>query len=58
MQQGAIDGADLVYRNVTGAKLYEVAKYMSETKHILLINFEVVGKKFFDSLPSVPGDPR
>lgn len=52
MQQGAVDGADLVYRNITGAKLFEVAKYMSETKHILLINFEVVGKKFFDSLPA------
>ncbi|TCL62736.1 tripartite ATP-independent transporter DctP family solute receptor [Hydrogenispora ethanolica] len=52
MQQGAVDGADLVYRNVTGAKLYEAAKYMSETKHILLINFEVVGKRFFDSLPA------
>ena len=50
-QQKAIDGADLVYRNVTGAKLFEVAKYMSETNHILLINFEVISKKFFDSLP-------
>lgn len=52
MQQKAIDGADLVYRNVTGAKLYEIAKYISETRHILLINFEVVGKKFFNSLPA------
>ncbi len=52
LQQGAIDGADLVYRNVTGAKLYETAKYMSETKHILLINFEIIGSKFFDSLPA------
>lgn len=51
MQQGAVDGADLVYRNVTGAKLYEAAKFMSETKHILLINFEVVSTKWFDSLP-------
>lgn len=51
IQQGVVDGADLVYRNVTGAKLYETAKYMSETKHILLINFEVVGKRFFDNLP-------
>ncbi len=51
MQQGAVDGADLVYRNITGAKLYEVAKYMSETKHILLINFEVISTKFFKSLP-------
>jgi tripartite ATP-independent transporter DctP family solute receptor len=51
MQQGAIDGADLVYRNITGAKLYEIAKYMSETRHILLINFEIISKKYYDSLP-------
>ena len=51
MQQKAIDGTELVYRNVTGAKLYEVAKYLSETRHILLINFEVISKKFYDSLP-------
>ncbi len=49
IQQGAIDGAELVYRNVTGGKLYEAAKYVSETSHIMLINFQVVGKKFFDS---------
>ena len=51
MEQKSIDGADLVYRNVTGAHLFEVAKYMSETRHILLINFQVVSKKYFDSLP-------
>lgn len=51
LQQGAIDGAELVYRNVTGAKLYESAKYLSETGHILLINFQVMSKEFFDSLP-------
>lgn len=52
MQQGAVDGAELVYRNITGGNLYEVADYMSETGHIMLINFQVVGKKFFDSLPA------
>ena len=51
LQQGAIDGAELVYRNVTGGKLFEIAKFMSETKHILLINFEVISQKWFDSLP-------
>lgn len=51
MQQGSVDGAELVYGNVTGGNLFEVADYMSETSHILLINFQVVGKKFFDSLP-------
>jgi TRAP-type C4-dicarboxylate transport system substrate-binding protein len=52
MQQKAIEGADLVYRNVTGSKLYDIAKYISETKHILLINFEVMSAKYFNSLPT------
>lgn len=51
IEQGSVDGADLVYRNVTGAKLYDVAKYMSETSHILLINFEIMSKAYFDKLP-------
>ena len=51
MQTRAIDGAELVYRNVSGAKLWEVADYMSETGHILLINFSIVGRAWFDSLP-------
>jgi TRAP-type C4-dicarboxylate transport system substrate-binding protein len=28
-----------------------VTKYVSETKHILLINFEVISSKWFNSLP-------
>lgn len=52
MQQKAIEGADLVYRNVTGSKLYDIAKYISETRHILLINFEVMSAKYFNSLPA------
>ncbi|WP_258358684.1 C4-dicarboxylate TRAP transporter substrate-binding protein [Moorella sulfitireducens (nom. illeg.)] len=51
IQQKVIDGAELVYMNVNGGQLYEVAKYMSETKHIMLINFEVISSKFFNSLP-------
>lgn len=51
MEQKSIDGAELVYRNVIGSNLFEEAKYISETRHILLINFEVVSKKYFDSLP-------
>jgi tripartite ATP-independent transporter DctP family solute receptor len=51
MEQKNINGAELVYRNITDAKLFEVAKYVSETRHILLINFQVVSKGFFDSLP-------
>jgi len=51
LQTDAIDGAELVYRNVIGAKLWETADYFSETGHILLINFSIVGRAWFDSLP-------
>ena len=51
LQQKAADGAELVYANIFGANLFEVLKYVSETKHFLLINFEVVSSKWFDSLP-------
>lgn len=51
IQQGAIDGAELVYDNITGANLFEVLKYVVETKHFLLVNFEVVSSKWFNSLP-------
>lgn len=51
IQAQTIDGAELVYRNVEGARLYEVADYLSETGHILLINFSIVGREWFDNLP-------
>lgn len=51
VQTKAVDGAELVYANVVAASLYEVLKYMSETGHILLINFEVVSSKWFNNLP-------
>lgn len=51
LQQRAIDGVELVYNNIPGGRFYEVLKHVSESRHILLINFEVVGAKFFDSLP-------
>jgi len=51
LQTRTIDGAELVYRNVEGARLYEVADYISETGHILLINFSIVGREWFDNLP-------
>ncbi len=52
LQQGAVDGAELVYDNVTAGKLYEVIKYVDETGHFLLINFQVISSKWFDSLPA------
>jgi TRAP-type transport system periplasmic protein len=51
LQQKAIDGVELVYNNIPGGRFYEVLKHAAETKHIMLINFEVVGSKWFDTLP-------
>ena len=52
LQQGAVDGAELVYDNITAGKLYEVLKYVDETGHFLLINFQVISSKWFDKLPA------
>jgi tripartite ATP-independent transporter DctP family solute receptor len=51
LQQQAIDGAELVYPNITAAKLYEVLDYANETGHILLVNFQIVSSKWFNDLP-------
>ena len=51
LQQGAVDGAELVYDNITAGKLYEVLKYVDETAHFLLINFQVISSKWFNNLP-------
>jgi tripartite ATP-independent transporter DctP family solute receptor len=51
LQQRAIDGVELVYNNIPGGRFYEVLKYANETKHIMLINFEVVSATWFNSLP-------
>jgi tripartite ATP-independent transporter DctP family solute receptor len=51
LQQKAIDGVELVYNNIPGPRFYEVLKYVSETGHIMLINFQVVSAKWFNTLP-------
>jgi tripartite ATP-independent transporter DctP family solute receptor len=51
LQQKAIDGVELVYNNIPGGKFYEVLKFANETKHIMLINFQVVSAKWFNALP-------
>lgn len=51
MQQKVIDGTELVYNNIPAGRFYEVLKYVSETKHILLVNFEVISTRFFNNLP-------
>jgi tripartite ATP-independent transporter DctP family solute receptor len=52
LQQRAIDGVELVYNNIPAGRFYEVLKYVDETRHIMLINFEVISSKFFNSLPA------
>ncbi|MEX0758461.1 MAG: C4-dicarboxylate TRAP transporter substrate-binding protein [Tistlia sp.] len=51
LQQRAIDGAELVYPNITAANLNEVLEFANETAHILLVNFQVVSSEWFDGLP-------
>lgn len=51
LQQQAIDGAELVYPNITAANLNEVLKFANETRHILLVNFQVVSSQWFNNLP-------
>ncbi len=51
LQQGAIDGVELVYDNIMDGSLYEVLKYVDETGHFLLINFEVISADWFNKLP-------
>jgi tripartite ATP-independent transporter DctP family solute receptor len=52
IQQKAIEGVELVYNNIPAGRFYEVLKYVSETGHIMLINFEVMSAKYFNSLPA------
>ncbi|KZD07783.1 C4-dicarboxylate TRAP transporter substrate-binding protein [Oceanibaculum pacificum] len=51
LQQKAIDGVELVYNNIPGGRFYEVLSHVSETAHIMLVNFQVISSKFYDSLP-------
>lgn len=52
LQQKVVDGVELVYNNIPAGRFYEVLKYVSETRHIMLINFEVISAKWFDKLPA------
>jgi len=52
LQQGVMDGVELVYNNIPAGRFYEVLKYVSETGHIMLVNFEVISAKWFNALPA------
>jgi tripartite ATP-independent transporter DctP family solute receptor len=52
LQQKAMDGVELVYNNIPAGHFYEVLKYVSETHHIMLVNYEVISSKWFNALPA------
>ncbi len=52
LQQKVMEGVELVYNNIPAGRFYEVLKYVSETRHIMLINYEVISAKWFNSLPA------
>ncbi|WP_439578965.1 C4-dicarboxylate TRAP transporter substrate-binding protein [Elioraea sp.] len=51
LQQRAIDGVELVWNNIPAGRFNEVLRYANETRHILLINFQVVSSRWFQRLP-------
>ena len=52
LQQKAMDGVELVYNNIPAGRFYEVLKYVTESRHIMLVNYEVISAKWFNSLPA------
>jgi len=52
LQNRAIDGAELVYSNITARNMNEVLDYANETAHILLVNFQIVSEQWYQGLPS------
>jgi len=51
LQSKVMDGVELVYNNIPAGRFYEVLKYVSETGHIMLVNYEAISAKWFNTLP-------
>ena len=51
LQSKVMDGVELVYNNIPAGRFYEVLKYVNETRHIMLVNFEAISAKWFNTLP-------
>lgn len=51
LQQGLVDGQENPPGTLIDVKLYEVQKYMTETRHGYLHYFMAFNKKWFDSQP-------
>lgn len=50
LQSKVMDGVELVYNNIPAGRFYEVLKYVSETRHIMLVNYEAISAKWFNTL--------
>jgi len=51
LQSKVMDGVELVYNNIPAGRFYEVLKYVTESRHIMLVNFEAISAKWFNTLP-------
>ena len=51
LQSKVMDGVELVYNNIPAGRFYEVLKYVSESRHIMLVNYEAISSKWFNALP-------
>ena len=52
LQSKVMDGVELVYNNIPAGRFYEVLKYITESHHIMLVNYEVISSKWFNALPA------
>ncbi len=51
LQQGAIDGEENAYNNITSMKFQEVQKYVTETGHFYDVTAFLINPDFFNKLP-------
>lgn len=52
LSSGVVDAAEAPLSTLYGSKLYESAKVVSMTRHFMALTGFVIGKTYFDSLPS------
>ncbi|WP_319416524.1 C4-dicarboxylate TRAP transporter substrate-binding protein [Marispirochaeta aestuarii] len=52
VQTKVVDGAGNVYPATYSTRMYEVLDYLSETQHIMLINFAICSADWFNNLPA------
>jgi tripartite ATP-independent transporter DctP family solute receptor len=52
LQSKVMDGVELVYNNIPAGRFYEVLKYVNESRHIMLVNYEAISSKWFNTLPA------